>query len=69
LDKVLDLEDLRFGGELDPEVAEDGHQLFAVRLELLARTPYLAGTQVVVRPERDVDFKSGRIGPYSGPVP
>ena len=44
LDEVLNLEELWFGRELDPHVAEDGHQLLTVSLERLARTPYLAGT-------------------------
>ena len=35
LDEILNLEDLRFGRELDAHVAEDGHQLLTVSLELL----------------------------------
>jgi hypothetical protein len=44
LDEILDLENLRFGRELDAHVAKDGHQLLTVSLELLARAPYLART-------------------------
>ena len=65
-DEVLNLEDLRLSRELDAQVGEDGHQLFTVRLELLGRTPDFADTHVVGRPKRNVDVKSGRIGPYSG---
>jgi hypothetical protein len=50
LDEILHLENLRFGRELDAHVTEDGHQLLAVSLELLTRTPYFAGAQVIVRP-------------------
>ena len=34
LDEILNLENLRFGRELDAHVAEDGHQLLTVSLEL-----------------------------------
>src|SRR5688572_29494604 len=59
LDEILNFENLRLGRELDAHVAEDGHQLLTVSLELLARTPDFAGAQVVIGPERDVDFESG----------
>ena len=48
LDEVLHLEDLWFGREPDPDVAEDGRQLLPEGLELLTRTPDLAHAQVVL---------------------
>ena len=64
-DQILNLENLRLGRELDANVAEDGHQLLTKRPELFARTPDFADSQIVVRPERDMHFKSGRIRPDS----
>jgi hypothetical protein len=42
----VNLEDLRFGGEPDSNVGEDGHEVLSEGLELLSRIPDLADAEV-----------------------
>jgi hypothetical protein len=42
----VNLGDLRFGGEPDPNVGEDGHEVLAEGLELVSRVPDLGDAEV-----------------------
>src|SRR6266576_2186456 len=60
LDDVVDLEHLGLASKLDPQVLQQRHQALAERIEVLARVPDLADSEVPVRPEGDVVLESLR---------
>lgn len=52
LDDVVSLEDFWFASELDSDVCQEWHQLLTVGLQLLARVPDFADTQVPSGPKQ-----------------
>src|SRR5438105_6022753 len=60
LDDVVDLEHLGLARKLDPDVLKHWHEALTERVELLARVPDLADSEVTVRLEGDVILESLR---------
>src|SRR5438270_7866040 len=60
LDDVVDLEHLGLARKLDPDVLKHWHKALTERVELLARVPDLADSEVAVRLEGDVILESLR---------
>src|SRR5437588_3583868 len=60
LDDVVDLEHLGLARKLDPDVLKHWHEALTERVELLARVPDLADSEVTVRLEGDVILEALR---------
>src|SRR6185503_21252022 len=64
-DDVVDLELLGLARKLDPYIGQHRHEVLPECVELLARVPDLADSEMTARFERDVVVKPGR-RPFAG---